>query len=136
MLCHECGSNKKSPLFQISVGQLALAYAVCLTVGIVSGWIFQSVAGRFGFFALWGVFLYGIGIAELALRLTGRKRGPKIEILAGSCAVLGLLGGGILALLPHILAQPQLLTLFFLNPWSYLEIGIAVYAAVRRVRYL
>jgi hypothetical protein len=137
MLCRECSSSRRSPLFQVSAGSLATASLVCLGVAVFGGWLLASVGGGFGFFSLWFGFLYGLAIAEVALRITGRKRGPQMEILAGTCAVLGIVAGWALSALVHGGPDPGTALLAHLfNPWSYLLIGLAAVSAVSRIRYI
>lgn len=137
MLCRECSSGKWSPLFQVSVGSLTQAYAACLAVGILGGWLLLHMLGGFGFFRLWGALLYGLAVAEVALRVTGRKRGSQMEILAGVCAGVGLAGGWLISGLFYGSAFTLDWWLSFLqNPWHYLLAGVAVVAAVGRVRNL
>jgi hypothetical protein len=136
MLCRECGSSKKSPLFQVSIQSLLLAYLVCLGVAVFGGWLLRELP-VFGFFALWGALFYGMVVAEVALRVTGRKRGTQMEILVGVCSVLGLLGGRLLQFLSYRI--PGGAVVFSLLPtdiWFYLMAAVAVFAAISRIRYI
>lgn len=136
MLCRECGSSKRSPLLQVSAPSLLLAYLVCLGVGVVGGWLLREVL-PFGFFALWGALFYGIVIAEVALRVTGRKRGTQMEILVGVCSALGLLGGHLLPLLSHQVPGSVAVTMLLSTDiWFYLTAAVAVFSAVSRIRYI
>lgn len=131
MLCRSCGDIGKSPLFAVSPGRLALAYAACLAVALVVGHLLGAIGG-FGFFGLWGAFLCGLAVGETALRVTGRKRGRKIEALVLICSLLGMLGSPMLAALPNGISTGLLV--LFLSPFRLLGVGIACFAAVARIR--
>lgn len=137
MLCRQCASPRNIALFQVSAGQIGAAFGAALIVGVLVGWLLVSVGMGFGFFALWGAILYGGLIAEVALRVTGRKRGLEMEIVAGICAGLGILGGWFLDMLRYQApdgAGPALL--FPTSPWFYAMAVLAVMAAVGRIRYM
>jgi hypothetical protein len=136
MLCRACGSPRGSRLFQVSLSNLARAYLACLGAAVFGGWLLVGLLG-FGFFALWGAFIYGGLVAEVALRVTGRKRGPQMEVLAGVCSAGGLLAGWGFHIMSYRLPVAPA-TFFFLptGPWFYLMAGIAVFAAVSRIRYI
>jgi hypothetical protein len=138
MLCRECGGPKNSPLFQVSAGSLALAFLVCLGVSVLGGWLLVGVGLGFGFFAFWGALLFGGAVGEVALRVTGRKRGLQMEMLAGGTTAAGMLAGWLIKALsfqppPGV---PVAFPLFPGSPLFYLMAGVAVFAAVSRIRYL
>ena len=134
-LCRECASGKKSRLYQVGPKNLALAILACLTAAALGGWLLASLGMSFGFFALWFGYLYGLIIAEVALRVTGRKRGPVMEILAGTCAALGVLAGWLLVTPADSPAFADAFLRHLFNPWSLLVLGLVVFAAVTRIRY-
>ena len=136
MLCRGCARGAPSRLFQISPQSLGLGYLACLGAGLFFGWILMGVGRGFGFFALMGAFLYGLGIGEVALRVTGRKRGLQMEILAGVCAAVGVVGGWFLAVPSSAHALPPGYTLTFLDPMNILMLIIATASAVSRIRNL
>jgi len=137
MLCRECASLRRSPLFQVSATSLLLASLACLAASAFGGWLLVSVGLGFGFFGFFIASFYGIAVAEVALRTTGRKRGPKIEFLAGASAGAGILIGAVLAGLPlGSLLIPFLIRHYLINPFFYIDLVIAVVFAVNRVRNL
>ena len=93
MLCRECASLRKSPLFQVSVGSLLLASLACFAAASFGGWLLVRVGMGFGFFGFFIAAFYGAAVAEVALRTTGRKRGPRLRFLAGISAGVGILAG-------------------------------------------
>lgn len=95
ILCPACGSNKTSHIYQITPQRFALAAAVGLAAGTVVGLALQIVSGLFVLFLLFVASAVGGAVGELILRITGRKRGPKMEFLAG----LSIIGGAIISLL-------------------------------------
>lgn len=101
MICRSCARGSKNPLHQIAPGRFVLASIACLAASLLGGWLFLSLSFGIGFISLWAAYLFGLGIGEIALRLTGRKRGLVMEILAGSSVVLGMIGGFGIELLLH-----------------------------------
>lgn len=137
MLCRACASLRQSPLFQVSAGSLLIASLACLAAAMFGGWLLVTVGMRFGFFGFFIASFYGIAVAEVALRTTGRKRGPKIEVLAGLSAGVGILAGAALAVMPlGNLLIPFLVHRYLMNPFFYIYLVVAVVSAVNRVRYL
>jgi hypothetical protein len=153
MICRHCArGGGKSKLYEVSPGSLLRAFLACLAVAAFGGWIMASFGFGLGFFGLWAAFLYGLALSEVALRVTGRKRGLQMEILVGVCAVLGIvLGLGIhIALNPEmgrVIYDPEMgaipgfhphsispWVLYLKNPITYLSAGIAIFAAVGRIR--
>jgi hypothetical protein len=122
MLCRECASNGRSPLFQVQPGLLALSIVACLGVASLGGWILFS--NMLGYFGLMLAFLLGIGVAETALRITGRKRGTKMEAVAGACTAIGMLASG-------LVVSPM-----FFSLWPVLMVVVATVSAVNRIRYI
>src|SRR5437764_8246786 len=92
MLCRDCARGKPSHLYQVDPKSFAIAVPVTLAAGLFGGWLMASI-GHIGFFGAFAGFIYGMAVGEVALRLTGRKRGLQMEIMAGACVLLGLLGG-------------------------------------------
>jgi len=122
-------------IYQVGLKSLALAVLACLTAGVVGGWLLTSLGMGFGFFALWFGYLYGLIIGEVALRVSGRKRGLLMEMLAGACAAAGIVIGWLLVV-PA--GSPDFLPVLFRHlaqPWGLLVLGLAVFAAVTRIRY-
>jgi MFS family permease len=137
MFCRECANQRRSPLFEVSASSLLLASVACLVAATFGGWLLTSVGLSFGFFGFFIASFYGMGVAEVALRTTGRKRGPRVEILAGATAALGILFGAVLGALPFgSLLVAYLMHRYLINPFFYIGLVIAVVSAVNRVRYL
>lgn len=132
-LCRECASNKKSRLYQVSAGSLVLAFLACSAVAAFGGWLVVS-AFRWGIFGILAAFIYGMGVAEVALRVTGRKRGLKMEILAGTCALLGIVVGLLLTSLRYAGPEGGGLYALFFDPWLYAQAIVAVFGAVNHTR--
>ncbi len=132
MICRGCARGGPNKLYEVSVGSFALAAAACLGAALLGGWIIASHVIGFGFMGLWAGFLFGLGIGEIALRITGRKRGLKIELLAGGSVVLGILGGVAIDALTH--PGMDIVVHQLLNPLNYALLVLATVAAVGRIR--
>ena len=150
MICRQCASSGRSPAYQVDGASLAKAAPVCLIVAIFGGWLLATLGGL-GFFAAFVAFLYGFGVGEVGYRLTGRKRGRSIEIMVGTCILIGILAGfAIHFSIPEFAHAPyaipfdrdgdplpvtqELIRLTLLNPWSYATIAISVFGGVCRIR--
>jgi len=135
--CRECGATRTSPLFQVPADRLALGVAGGLAVGTAAGLVIAA-AYRLGFFGFWLGILGGWAVAETILRITGRRRGPRIEAAAGICAALGVgvglalwfLAGGFPPTVPAVLGFLQR------HPFQVLAMAAAVFFAVSRARHL
>jgi hypothetical protein len=132
MICRACARGGSNLLHKVSPGNFALATFACLAASVFGGWIIAAHALGYGFIGLWAGFFFGIGIGEIALRITGRKRGPAMEILAGSSVVLGIVGGFAIDFLLH----PESASILFhlTNPLTYAMLLLATVAAVGRIR--
>jgi hypothetical protein len=147
MICGECARGKPSHLYQVDPKSFALAIPVTLVAALFGGWLLATIR-YMGFFGMFAGFLYGMAVGEIALRLTGRKRGLPMEIMAGVCVIAGIVGGhGIqfLAESSTIGANPlyaggdgfdatTLALGYLMNPWMYVSMGVAVFGAVSRIR--
>ncbi len=135
--CRACSKGGGLALLQPEPRHLAAAAGACLAAGLAGGWLLTVVFNRFGMFRIWGAFLYGLLVAEAALRASGRKRGLKMEILVGLFAAFGIL----VPQLINIMSAGELgivdaLLILFQNFWDMLLLGVAVVSAVARIRNL
>jgi hypothetical protein len=134
MLCPSCGSNRSSHLYQVQPGRFALATALGLAAGTIVGLGLQQVGGSFILFLFFLASAVGGAVGELILRVTGRKRGPKVEFLAG----LSIVGGAVLSVL--IRHGNHLSLTFFMN-WGYsflwflVAVALMTAAAVGKIKY-
>ena len=108
-----------------------MAAVACLGASLFGGWIITAQVLGYGFMGLWVAFFFGIGIGEIALRITGRKRGLAMEILAGASVVLGMIGGFAIDLLLH---PESAIGFHLMNPMTYAMLLLATVSAVGRVR--
>ncbi len=134
--CRDCAAIRSSPLFQVSVDRLAIGVAVGLVVGHIGGYLLAAASG-FGFFILWLGLFYGGAVGESVLRAVYRKRGPKIEVAAGLCVLVGSLGG----LAIYFVTQgfkmgfDPILAYLTAHPFYAFSVGVAVFSAVSRTRF-
>ena len=71
-LCRQCaGGRRNSPLYRLDARSLALGYAGSLTAGVAGGWLMASFGYHLGFFGCLLAYVYGIAVAEVALRSLG-----------------------------------------------------------------
>lgn len=125
MLCPGCG-NVRAPLADIPPSRFALALLAGLAAGTLVGLLLQSI----GFFLFFVAPMLGGLLGDVVLRLTGRKRGPKVEFLVGA----SVFGGAAAAILLTgrwiwLLANPLSLAFFVL------ALVLTAGAAFAKVRY-
>jgi len=134
--CPDCAAIRSSPLFQVSGDRLALGAFAGLVAATVVGYLLCLLSGM-GFFLLWGGLLGGYAIGEAVLRALNRKRGAKVEIVAGVSAALGLvlawllwyqLQGGAALDLPLVEALRA-------RPYYLFTVAITIFSAISRVRF-
>jgi hypothetical protein len=113
---------RNAPVFQMDAGSTALAALATLAVAAVGGWLLSSI--QFGIFNLLLAFLLGLAVAETAMRVTGRKRGPRMEALVGTCTALGILIG-------HVSSGAMIFDL-----WFAAMVVIGTISAVNRIKYI
>lgn len=125
MRCPACASIRSSPLYQVSATRMALAAVAGVAAGTLAGFVLQAI----GFFILFVAPLIGGLLGEVILRTTGRKRGPKLELLAGASVIVG---AALSALLTGVFTH--------FNPVSFgfflLAVGLTTAAAVGKIRYM
>lgn len=140
MLCRECATGKKSHLYEVSAGNLTRGFAFSLAAASFGGWLLATMHSPpygIGFFFLWLGFLYGLGVAEVALRATGRKRGPQMEIMTGVSCIAGIvIGWGLHALTQGIPEIGSYLLASLKDPWTFVGIAAALFGAIGRIRSL
>jgi hypothetical protein len=122
----------------VSAGSFAVAIVVRLAVASLGGWLITSRSFQVGsLFELVFGFFFGTGVGEILLRVTSRKRGAKMEILAGTVVVIGLIiGHAINSAVDGIPETTTFVSLFLLNPMALILYGVSVFGAVNRVRFL
>ena len=126
MRCRDCASLRQSPLYQVRPERFVLAAVAGVAAGTLAGFVLQFI----GFFILFVAPMIGGLLGEVILRATGRKRGPRLEFLAGASVVVGaglslLISGGYWRLF-----NPVSLVFFLL------AVGLTTAAAVAKIRYL
>jgi hypothetical protein len=134
--CRDCASMRSSSLYQVSIDRLALAVLAAVLPAVFGGYVIAA-GFRFGFFVLWLALFFGAGIAEIVLRVTGRKRARSLEVASGACAFSGMLFGLAIYLLTHGATPVASVVVAFLtgHPFYALSIGVAVFGAVSRIRF-
>ncbi len=138
MKCLDCGRSANTALYQVPPGRLLLAGVVSLIAGMVA-----AIIGKLGFFVIFLSFPYGYFAGAMILKAAGMKRGRKLEVLAGTCMVLGALAVKLLpaALIGAVTEQGSrsvvnLVLPLLLDPFFWIAVVIATACAVSKIRYL
>jgi hypothetical protein len=142
MKCRECGTQRGGVLFTLSPGQAASAIAIGLLFGMVAGWGVDFL----GFFMIFLAVAYGTFAGEMILRASGRKRGVRMEAIAGVALAVGAIGGrmAVAALLmrapggihPPLGVLDVIVGLVLPSPIPLVCLVIAIASAVGRIRYI
>lgn len=124
MLCPKCG---KSQLPGVDVPWTRFAWV--LVAGVICGAVIATVLKSASFFQFLVAPMLGGLLGELVNRLTGRKRGPRVEALTvaslvGGAMVAMVLSGGIGQWLANPLAAV----------FQVIALALAAGAAIARVR--
>jgi hypothetical protein len=141
MKCPECGTQRGVTLFTPSLVNAVSASVVGLLFGAVAGWGVDFL----GFFTLFVAVAYGTFAGEMILRAANRKRGVRMELIAGVAIAVGAVAARVLvaALVmrgggPHPVSGvlDVVVSLVIPSPIPLISLGIAVASAVGRIRYI
>lgn len=142
--CRDCGTSKGSRQFSLTPFQTVSAVGVGLLMGAVAGWAVEYYLGIF--FTLFLSFAYGGFAGEMIMRASGRKRGVRMEIIAGVTLVAGALLGRVIVAATLLAipgqAHPEMGLLQVIydliapSPIPIIALGVIVVSAVSRMRYL
>ena len=130
--CRDCGTSRKSALYQIRPERFLLAAVAALLAGAGA-----SLLGGIGFFAIFIATAYGYAAGTVVLRASGMKRGSRLEVLTGAAMVIGALAARLLPALVtggHITLTAAALTLA--DPFFWIAVALSAACAVSRIRYL
>ncbi|HUV05534.1 MAG TPA: B-box zinc finger protein [Armatimonadota bacterium] len=136
--CRDCGTGRRTALFQVRPERLLLAGITALIAGALA-----AVIGEIGFLAIFVSAPFGYFAGSMVLKASGMKRGLKLEIVAGAGMVIGALA---LKLLPAVmmgklLARSGYSAISFgvaslSDPFFWVALAIAASCAVSKIRYL
>jgi hypothetical protein len=134
MKCRDCGTNRKSTLYQVRPERMLLSVMTALAAGMAT-----AVIGAIGFWAIFISMAYGYFAGSMILKASGMKRGLKLEIIAGTGMVIGAIA---LRLLPAlVLAKVHYSAISFglgalIDPFFWIVVAITTSCAVSKIRYL
>jgi hypothetical protein len=136
--CRECIRTQQKVFYTgFRPVYYAVAAAVSLPLAVVAGWLLSSL----GWFAIVLGPLAGAGIAELARRAMGRRRGPYTWLVVCGCIVAGWLISLLLSLIPVLSiialvpdAGGYLSSWLVSRGWSLVYLVTAAGAAYGRLR--
>ena len=104
---------------------------VALAAGMLGSWVFMY---GLGFYTLFLSFAYGYAVGEAVLRVANRKRGRKVEIIAGLAIVVGAFGAQVVT--GGTGHGFQNLMVLLPSPIFLAAVAISVVSAISRIRYL
>jgi hypothetical protein len=129
-------------LFTMRPHRIIAACASAIALGAVAGFGSEFL----GWFGLFVAVAYGTFAGEMIMRASGRKRGARLEIIAGAGMALGAVGGRLIVALffTRGLGQPaaavaemsEALRLAIPSPIALVSLVIGIATAVGRIRYI
>lgn len=142
MKCRGCGLQRGGVLFTPSTSQAACALGVALLFGMVAGWGVEFL----GFYMVFLAVAYGTFAGEMILRASGRKRGIRMEVIAGVALAAGAIGGRLVVAalfmrdpgiqLPPFGVFDVIVRLAYPSPIPLISLAVAIASAVGRIRYI
>lgn len=108
------------------------AGAVASALGAVAGFGVELI----GWFVLFLAVAFGTFAGEMILRASGRKRGIRLEIIAGAGMALGAVGGRLIVALTVAAPMSDALRLALPSVIGLAALVIAIATAVGRIRYI
>ena len=128
--CRECARMKRIPTYNITPAQYTKAVAVALVLSIVTGIVWSSFQSWLSFLYLDFILalLIGYAIGELVSLSINKRRGTKLQIVAGLAVVLS-----------YIISRSDLVNgsikIFVdFNIWSLFALFVGVVVAINRLR--
>lgn len=140
--CKDCASQRGIALFRPSLLQCVGGASVAALFGVIAGW---AVEFSIGFLTFFLAIAYGGFVGEMTLRAAGRKRGLKMEVVAGAATALGAIGGRLVVAALQLSAGPArppfgvfsvIADLVQPSPIPLIAIVLVVGSVVSRIRYL
>ena len=123
--CRECGKGTVPPTYRVSSSSLALGILTAVALGFFGGLALGLIVRPFGdvphLLALVGI---GFGLSEAVGLAAGRKRGKRLQIVAGAGVALAAL----------VSAAMTVATLGYWSLFDVLAAVLAVYVATIRLR--
>jgi len=141
MKCRDCAAQVGRTLSAPSLAEAVFVSVMGLLFGAVAGWGVEFL----GFYVLLVAAAYGTFAGEMMLRAANRKRGLRIELIAGIALAVGAVGGRMVvaALVvrgggPHPASGvlDVVARLVVPSPIPLISLGIMVAGAVGRIRYI
>lgn len=88
-LCKNCFKGNRDSNYKISTQSYVITFVAMLAASSLIGWVLAANA-HFGFMLIiWGGLLHGMGVAEVGLRVSSRKRGEIVQAATGVAIGLG-----------------------------------------------
>lgn len=140
--CRQCASLNGAAAFDLTFVQSLLAILAGLVFGAIAGWGVEF----FGIFMIFIALAYGGFAGEMIMRAAGRRRGIKLEIIAGFSMAIGALiarlaVAGIILAASGAIHPPYgvfsiIYDLFYPTPIPAISLIAAIASAVSRIRYI
>jgi len=128
--CRECARLRRIPTYNITLAQYTKAVAVALVLSIVTGIFWSRLRSWLSFLYLDFILalLIGYAIGELVSLSINKRRGTKLQVLAGLAVVLS-----------YITSRTDLvngsINIFVdFNIWSLFALFVGVVVAINRLR--
>jgi hypothetical protein len=137
--CRDCGRQNQDQIMRGSPRQYLLGTLCAFGSALLLGWLSH-------FLVFWLGSVYGYLVGEATLRGGGRKRGLGMQVVAGLAAAVGSAVWAVFGHIPLLLflhlgtlarlsVGPYLLA-HLMDPMALVGLGLGVFFAVVRVRYI
>ncbi len=128
--CRECAQLKRIPTYNITVGQYGKAIFVALALGIVTGIIWSQLQSFLSFLYIdfIAALLAGYVIGELTSLSINKRRGTKLQIVAGVAVVISYLTSR------ADIVNGSLKIFVDFNIWSLFALFIGIVVAINKLR--
>lgn len=128
--CRECARLRRIPTYNITAAQYVRAIMVALVLGIVTGIVWGRLRSWLSFLYLDFILalLIGYAMGELVSLSINKRRGTKLQIVAGLAVVLSYIASR------ADLVNGSIKIFVDFNIWSLFALFVGVVAAINRLR--
>jgi hypothetical protein len=128
--CRECARLRRIPTYNITPVQYAKAIAAALVLSIVTGIVWSQLQDWLSFLYLDFILalLIGYAIGELVSMSINKRRGTKLQVVAGLAVVLSYIASR------SDLVDGSIKIFVDFNVWSLFALFVGVVVAINRLR--
>jgi len=128
--CRECARLRRIPTYNVTPVQYTKAIAVALVIGIISGIVWSRLRSWLSFLYLDFILavLIGYAIGELVSLSINKRRGTKLQVVAGLAVVMSYIASR------ADLVNGNIKIFVDFNIWSLFALFVGILVAINRLR--